>query len=120
MSNLGNPKMAIFFSSLLPQFVTPGTPTFLAMLGLGLVFVGLTIAWLSGYAIVLARFRRVLGRARVRRTIDAVSGALLGVIETGVPTANVAWGEDGSTLFIAADTSIYRLRTRTRGSGWTR
>ena len=39
--------------------------------------VGLTIAWLSGYAIVLARFRRVLGRARVRRTIDAVSGALL-------------------------------------------
>ena len=53
-------------------------------------------------------------------TIAGASAALLGVIETGVPTANVAWGEDGSTLFIAADTSIYRLRTRTRGSGWTR
>ena len=52
--------------------------------------------------------------------VFASDGALLGVIETGVPTANVAWGEDGSTLFIAADTSIYRLRTRTRGSGWTR
>jgi gluconolactonase len=52
--------------------------------------------------------------------VFASDGALLGVIETGVPTANVAWGEDGSTLFIAADTSIYRLRTRTRGAGWMR
>ena len=52
--------------------------------------------------------------------VFAPDGALLGVIETGVPTANVAWGEDGSTLFIAADTSIYRLRTLTRGAGWTR
>jgi gluconolactonase len=51
--------------------------------------------------------------------VFAPDGALLGVIETGVPTANVAWGEDGSTLFIAADTSIYRLRTLTRGAGWT-
>lgn len=51
--------------------------------------------------------------------VFAPNGVLLGVIETGVPTANVAWGEDGSTLFIAADTSIYRLRTLTRGAEWT-
>lgn len=50
--------------------------------------------------------------------VFAPDGALLGVIDTGVPTANVAWGEDGATLFIAADTSIYRLRTLTRGAGW--
>jgi gluconolactonase len=40
------------------------------------------------------------------------------VIDTGVPTANVAWGEDGSTLFIAADTRILRLRTTTRAARW--
>jgi len=52
--------------------------------------------------------------------VFAPDGTLLGLIETGVPTANVAWGEDGSTLFIAAATTIYRLRTQTRGAGWSR
>ena len=50
--------------------------------------------------------------------VFATDGTLLGLIETGVPTANVAWGEDGSTLFIAADTAIYRLPTRTRAAQW--
>ena len=35
LSNLGNPKMVVFFSSLLPQFVPAAGPTFLPMLGLG-------------------------------------------------------------------------------------
>ena len=42
-------------------------------------------------------------------------GTLLGRILTGVPTANVAWGEDGSTLFITANHRVLRLRTRTQG-----
>jgi gluconolactonase len=50
--------------------------------------------------------------------VFAADGTLLGLIETGVPTANVAWGEDGSTLFIAADTTILRLRTTARAAGW--
>jgi gluconolactonase len=42
-------------------------------------------------------------------------GSRLGRIETGVKTGNVAWGDDGSTLYIAANHWILRLRTRTRG-----
>jgi len=42
-------------------------------------------------------------------------GTLLGRILTGVPTANVAWGEDGATLFITANHRVLRLRTRTQG-----
>jgi gluconolactonase len=42
-------------------------------------------------------------------------GKLLGRILTGVPTANVAWGEDGATLFITANHRVLRLRTKTRG-----
>ncbi len=42
-------------------------------------------------------------------------GTLLGRILTGVPTANVAWGEDGSTLFVTANHRVLRLQTRTRG-----
>jgi gluconolactonase len=42
-------------------------------------------------------------------------GTLLGRILTGVPTANVAWGEDGSTLFITANHRVLRLVTKTKG-----
>jgi gluconolactonase len=42
-------------------------------------------------------------------------GKLLGRILTGVPTANVAWGEDGSTLFVTANHRVLRLKTRTHG-----
>jgi len=77
LSNLGNPKMAIFFSSLLPQFVAPGPGAGAAMLGLGLVFVAMTTVWLSGYAVVVARAGDVLRRPRIRRVIDAAMGAIL-------------------------------------------
>jgi len=77
LSNLGNPKMAVFFSSLLPQFVVAGPGAGAAMLGLGLVFVTMTLVWLSGYAVGVARAGNVLRRPRVRRTIDAITGAVL-------------------------------------------
>lgn len=38
-------------------------------------------------------------------------GKHLGTLATGVPTANVAFGDDGSTLFITADKNLARLRT---------
>lgn len=73
LSNLGNPKMLAFFTSLLPQFGTssPG------LLAYGLVFCSLTFVWLSSYALAVARARRLLDRARVRRAIDAVTGVVL-------------------------------------------
>lgn len=45
-------------------------------------------------------------------------GELLGRIETGQVTANCAWGDDGSTLYMTADTMICRIRTKTRGANW--
>jgi threonine/homoserine/homoserine lactone efflux protein len=77
LSNLANPKMAIFFSSLLPQFVGPGPGAGAGMLTLGLVFVAMTAAWLCGYAVVVARAGDVLRRPRIRRALDAAMGALL-------------------------------------------
>ena len=47
--------------------------------------------------------------------VYAPDGTLLGRILTGVPTANVAFGEDGATLFIAANHRVLRLRTLTKG-----
>ncbi len=45
-------------------------------------------------------------------------GMHLGSIETGVPTGNLAWGEDGSSLFITSNTNVYRLKLTTKGSGF--
>jgi len=42
-------------------------------------------------------------------------GQRLGRIITDVPTSNVGFGEDGSTLFITANHRVLRLRTRTQG-----
>jgi len=76
LSNLGNPKMAAFFPSLLPQFA-PQEHAFAALLGLGLVFSLMTLTWLTAYALVVARAGDVLRRPVIRRVIEAVTGAIL-------------------------------------------
>jgi len=76
LSNLGNPKMAVFFTSLLPQFAGPGAG-FLDLLGLGVLFAVLTVAWLSAYAVAVDRVSLVLRRPLVRRALDAVTGVVL-------------------------------------------
>ncbi|MFL5920988.1 MAG: LysE family translocator [Gaiellaceae bacterium] len=73
LSNLGNPKMAVFFTSLLPQFGS----SFGGMLALGLVFAALTLAWLSAYAVAVAKATSLLRRSPVRRALDAVTGLVL-------------------------------------------
>ena len=45
-------------------------------------------------------------------------GALIGRISTGEKTANCAWGNDGSTLYMTADTYLCRVRTKVKGAGW--
>ncbi|MGH9313432.1 MAG: SMP-30/gluconolactonase/LRE family protein [Vicinamibacterales bacterium] len=49
--------------------------------------------------------------------VFAPDGTRLGRIETGVPTGNLTWGEDGSVLYVAANHWICRLRTTTKGKG---
>jgi threonine/homoserine/homoserine lactone efflux protein len=75
LSNLGNPKMAVFFTSLLPQFAPHGS--FVALFALGAVFCALTLTWLSGYALAVSRASELLRRSRVWRTLEALTGAVL-------------------------------------------
>jgi gluconolactonase len=48
--------------------------------------------------------------------VFAPDGTHLGTLATGQATANCAWGEDGSTLFIMADQYIVRIKTLTKGN----
>jgi len=77
LSNLGNPKIAVFFTSFLPQFVSADGATFVSLLALGLLFAALTFAWLGLYSVVVARASDLLRRRRVRRALDAVTGIVL-------------------------------------------
>ena len=88
VSNLTNPKMAVFFPSLLPQFVSPGATSFVALLALGLIFCLMTLSWLTLYAFVVARAGDVLRRARVRRIVEGVTGAVL--VAFGIRVATTA------------------------------
>ena len=76
LSNLGNPKMAVFFASLLPQFAPEGGATFVALLALGLLFCSLTFVWLCCYAVAVAQLGRLLAGA-ARRALDAITGVVL-------------------------------------------
>jgi len=84
LCDLGNPKMAVFFISLLPQFAGRGSGSFAAMLALGFIFAAMTFGWLSGYAAVVARVGDALQHTRSRRAVDAATGAALIGVGLGV------------------------------------
>lgn len=69
ISNLANPKMPVFFISLLPQF----GGSFLALTAHGLVFAALTLCWLA----LVSRGAGLLLVPRVRRVVDVVTGVVL-------------------------------------------
>ena len=73
LSNLGNPKIAVFFTSLLPQFGS----SFWSLLAHGLLFCSLGLVWLSAYSFAVARAGDLLRRPRIRRSLDALTGTVL-------------------------------------------
>jgi len=77
ISDLSNPKMAAFFASVLPQFAPEGQGMLSSLVLLGLVFVAMTLAWLTLYAVVIASAGDAFRRSRLRRVIEGIMGATL-------------------------------------------
>jgi threonine/homoserine/homoserine lactone efflux protein len=77
LSSLLNPKLGVFFLTLLPQFIEPDVPAALRALQLALVFDLIGLAWLLLYSAMLAVIGDALGRSGPRRFIRWVSGTLL-------------------------------------------
>ena len=78
LSNLANPKMPVFFISLLPQF----GGSYLALSAHGLAFAALTLCWLA----LVSRGARMLLVPRVRRIVDVVTGVVLVALGLRVAT----------------------------------
>jgi threonine/homoserine/homoserine lactone efflux protein len=74
VTNLLNPKLAVFFTTLLPQFISEGDPVFAKSLLLAGVFVAIGMTWLVIYAYVVGTVAR---SARFRRVVEAISGVVL-------------------------------------------
>lgn len=77
ISNLGNPKIAVTFTSLLPQFIPAGEASFQPLLLLGTIFCLMTLIWLTVYVAIIAKAGDVLRRSGVRRALDALVGTAL-------------------------------------------
>ncbi|PRX47873.1 threonine/homoserine/homoserine lactone efflux protein [Prauserella shujinwangii] len=76
LCNVLNPKCAVFFVALLPQFL-PADPTPADTALVSAVPVVLTALWFVVVANVVGALRRLLAARRVRQALDAATGTLL-------------------------------------------
>lgn len=77
LSDLANPKIAVFFTSFLPQFVHGDGPAFASLLMLGGVFAALTLLWLAAYGIAVGHASALMRRPSVRKALDRFTGLVL-------------------------------------------
>lgn len=89
LSNALNPKVALFFVTFLPQFLSPGagSPRTEALL-LSAVFAGLYLAWFGLYTAAVDRLGRRLRRPRVQARIEQVTGVLLLTVAVRLATTS--------------------------------
>jgi threonine/homoserine/homoserine lactone efflux protein len=76
VNSLANPKLAVFFASLFPQFLTPGTAVLPAALAMAAVIVAFDVLWYGAVAVAVDRVRRAL-RPHVLRRLEQAGGAVL-------------------------------------------
>jgi threonine/homoserine/homoserine lactone efflux protein len=86
LTNILNPKVAVFYLTFLPQFVSPGEPVLRRSLLLAGVHIAMGFAWLTSYAWFVDRIGAVLTRPTIKLNLERVTGGLL--IALG---ARLAW-----------------------------
>jgi threonine/homoserine/homoserine lactone efflux protein len=77
LTNLLNPKIAVLYATLLPQFLSPGDPVMALSLTMAAIHGAMGLVWLSAYARVIVAAGDLLRRPRVRAALDAVTGTVL-------------------------------------------
>lgn len=76
LSNITNPKVLVFYLAVLPQFLG-AHPTLIALFALAITHAALSLTYLVLLVGGMHRARKVFARRRVRRSLDAATGAAL-------------------------------------------
>lgn len=76
-SNVLNPKVALFFLTFLPQFITTGTNATQQLIVMGVIYSVLSIAWFFVYVFFINYLRKFLLSPKIQRTMDKVTGLVL-------------------------------------------
>jgi threonine/homoserine/homoserine lactone efflux protein len=84
-TNLLNPKIAVFYTALLPTLAPRASGTG-GLITLVLIHAALALAWLVAYTFALDRARAFFERPRVRRALDRVTGTVLFVFAVRLAT----------------------------------
>ena len=77
MSNVLNPKTAVFYLAFLPQFIHPTDPVLIKSLFLAGIHFTMAFLWLCLVALLLDRYRQVLLSSALHRWLEGVCGTLL-------------------------------------------
>jgi len=77
LTNILNPKVALFYLTFLPQFIPTGAPVLRTSLLLAMIHNVLGFAWLSLYARFVDRLRAALTRPVVKAWLERVTGGAL-------------------------------------------
>jgi threonine/homoserine/homoserine lactone efflux protein len=77
ISDLGNPKIAVFFASVLPQFAPHGGGVLSTLVLLGAIFAAMTLIWLLLYSAAITAVGGLLQRSTVRRILEGAMGGVL-------------------------------------------
>jgi threonine/homoserine/homoserine lactone efflux protein len=76
LSSLSNPKLAVFFVALFPQFLHRGAPVLPYALAMAGTIVLLDLLWFTALAYTVDRAQAVL-RPRVRRRLERLTGTVM-------------------------------------------
>lgn len=77
LTNVLNPKVAVFYLAFLPQFIHPGDPVLVKSLLLASIHNAMGLVWLSILAVAVDRAQRFVSSDPVRRALDGICGAVL-------------------------------------------
>jgi RhtB (resistance to homoserine/threonine) family protein len=77
LTNLLNPKVAVFFLTFLPQFVDAGSSSFIPFLIMGITYTLLTALWFLFYIYLLNQIRTFMKKPRTQMWMEGITGTIL-------------------------------------------
>ena len=77
LTNILNPKVAVFFLTFLPQFVESGSNAFIPFLIMGITYTVLTAIWFLFYVYLINQISAFMKKPKAQNIIEGITGTIL-------------------------------------------